>query len=500
MDIVAILSNPIIDAALLIAVAIIGYCGRKTFGTIAQYAPHKRKRAVEVISTKDLKKLPGRFLDAVLPSMPQPEVSRYAEFLPSKAPANPMVPAVSASTLGPAVGAATKPVEKQAQVDPTQAAIQATVQAVKALPEAISWDIEKIAAGNIPILSNGKAWSYLSLHASEHAVICGASRSGKGNLLQMVGLSALLLGPDVAQVWFLDAKQGLDYSFATKLQHARLYADVRNINGKLLSDGGLTSGFQAVIGEMELRNNLMFSKARNIHEYRQKTGAVLPIIVLVVDEAAELDADQRAMLCTIARMGAAAGFVLLTSTQYPTAEVLPSQVQANALNRVCLKLSSGKYTPVALSLAPGERSTYEPAAIVPRGVAVFRHNGGQEVLGRVPEVTDGLRDEVIDRLVGLWPRTTEPVEPVRQKGQDSSLNLAVPNQFGRTSSSGSLQQEAVRSGSGLKSVNTRYELVRELVREGKSGNKINEILGGTRSDNLELVRQAKQELGLVDEE
>lgn len=84
---------------------------------------------------------------------------------------------------------------------------------------------------------------------------------------------------------------------------------------------------------------------------------------------------QRDQLCTLARMGAAAGLVLLTSTQYPTAEVLPSQVQANALNRVVLKLSSGKYTPVALSLAPGERSTYEPAAIV-RGVAVFRHNGG----------------------------------------------------------------------------------------------------------------------------
>jgi hypothetical protein len=51
---------------------------------------------------------------------------------------------------------------------------------------------------------------------------------------------------------------------------------------------------------------------------------------------------------------------------------------------------------------------------------------------------------------------------------------------------------------GSSKVSDRYELVRELVRVGMTGNKINDILGGTRSDNLEMVRKAKAELGLVD--
>jgi hypothetical protein len=92
----------------------------------------------------------------------------------------------------------------------------------------------------------------------------------------------------------------------------------------------------------------------------------------------------------------------------------------------------------------------------------------------------------------------EPLELVRPQGAVLSGSNQFATQYDRTGSAGSPHQDAVRGGSELKSVNSRYELVRELVRAGMSGNKINEVLGGTRNDNLAMVRQAKQELGLGD--
>ncbi len=501
------LSNPLVQAAILILVAAIGYLGRKKFGTI-RHGKLVRGEGGSFMKAFNLKSINTTrfhkwFLDTLLPDpKPQEGPNRYEQIWfdqPQKASNTKATVALVGAEDRPATLRDASSALKASNT-PANEPAQATEQAVSVLPGKVDWNLNDVTVRNLVFMASGQTKYSLSLLASQHAVICGASRSGKGNLLQLISLSALSLGPDVAQVWHLDAKQGLDYSYAMNIAHARLYADVRDPNGNLLSDDTLENGFHKVITEMERRNTLMFNKARNIHEYMAKTGERLPIIVVIVDEAAELTPDQQDMLCTIARMGAASGIVLLCSTQYPTVNVLPSQVQANALNRIVLQLASSKYTPVALGLAPGERSTYEPSAIKPRGVAIFKSNGGEQVIGRVPEVTDAQREQVLELITARWPRSTvepsEPSELVRQETPDSSMNPVVPNQFDRTGTSGSPHQDAVRGGSGLKSVNSRYELVRELVREGKSGNEINKILGGTRADNLEMARKARVELGL----
>jgi hypothetical protein len=125
----------------------------------------------------------------------------------------------------------------------------------------------------------------------------------------------------------------------------------------------------------------------------------------------------------------------------------------------------------------------------------------EEKLYSIPQLTDpeALADaEYARRSSVRQAEPLEPAEPVRSEGAISGGSNQFANQFDRTSSSGSTHQEAVRGGSGLSKVNDRYELVRELVRTGMTGNKINDILGGTRSDNLDMVRKAKAELGLAD--
>lgn len=58
---------------------------------------------------------------------------------------------------------------------------------------------------------------------------------------------------------------------------------------------------------------------------------------VVIDEAADIADDKIAMsiITDIARRGRSAGYYLIFCTQYPTAEVIPSQTKRNIISRLC---------------------------------------------------------------------------------------------------------------------------------------------------------------------
>ncbi len=241
-------------------------------------------------------------------------------------------------------------------------------------------------------------WISLDLHAPEFWGVFGMKRSGKGNFLQLIALQGLEFGPEVAEVWVLDPKSGLDYGFCTRLAHARLYADSST------ADGSLTEGYAAAVAEMERRYTAFAGvDARNILEYHQ-CGGSMPFLLLIADEVGDLTKPQRAHLEKLARMAGAAGIILFVATQYPTADILSSQVQANLDNRIVLRLASAKQSAVALALGPGEISAYDPSLITDRGVAVVRQTGGYEGIGRIPEVTDSFRQQSITHLLRDYAR------------------------------------------------------------------------------------------------
>lgn len=87
--------------------------------------------------------------------------------------------------------------------------------------------------------------------------------------------------------------------------------------------------------------------AVNIQEYVRITGEIIPHIVLVIDEIADLitnreKTDQRqtigaiseTLLARIARQGRASGVHLVCATQHPESHVLTSQIKANMGTRV----------------------------------------------------------------------------------------------------------------------------------------------------------------------
>lgn len=262
----------------------------------------------------------------------------------------------------------------------------------------------------IPFLSDGQTYESVSLLAGKHIGIFGASQNGKGNLEQLLALSALQLGPAQATVWILDPKSGVDYkdiAFYTK--HGRLYADVPNV------DGSLDDGFTAVIEEMHDRYSKfqgMRPTARNLREYNSRAAVPLPAMLVIIDEVKMLNQPQREKLDKLAQMAAASGITLLIATTYPTANHLSSLVQANLKVRIVFGFATTKYTEVALGLDRGEDHLYEPGAISEPGVAIVRYEGGREVLGRVPHLTDSVLHEMTSVVQRQYPRLPDAGAPL----------------------------------------------------------------------------------------
>lgn len=272
-----------------------------------------------------------------------------------------------------------------------------TTNAMKVLQKRIEFVMP--TGANIPILFDGKKWHHIALGKDGHYCISGTTGSGKGNALQLIALSAIQLGQEYVHLVILDAKGGVDYTFAKKIQHADLYRR-----------DTLEFGCEWIISEMNRRLDLIESvDARNIHEYYTKTGERIPYLIVIADEIADFNKKMSTNIETFARMSRAAGGVLFVATQYPTEEVLSNQIQANVTNRCVFRLVSSEHSRVAMRRTKADGGIYEPASIdasLP-GTAVLRRDGGREVLGRASELTDEIRDNWINSLASKYPKLNE---------------------------------------------------------------------------------------------
>lgn len=374
---------------------------------------------------------------------------------------------------------------------PTRAA---TVLALRTLAAAPTPPVAPL--GTIPLLWDSRRWLNMQLGADGHWGIFGATGSGKGNVLQHLALSALHCGPDYVRVIVLDPKGGLDYAFCLDLPHAELYYD--NLEHQVCT---LSDGYKVVLSEMSRRHGLMLPLgARNLPEYHTKGGQRLPLLFVLADEVAELSKEQREMLGTIARMGRAAGIVLVVATQYPTVDVLSNQVQANLANRLVLRLESSTYTSVALRRTKEDGGTYEPAAIDRPGVGVLRRDGGQETIGVIPEMDDATRDHKIAVLNLQWQvssisREDRPDELASDALTVPAVLSAKEGAFGLGTTGTTMPEQPEQPPSdGPKAPDDELAAIRLFLTASWSGNRIAKLLGGNRQMRYEQIRQVKAEM------
>jgi len=180
-----------------------------------------------------------------------------------------------------------------------------------------------------------------NLEDMPHLLIAGATGSGKSVCMNVL-LTALLFqnAPHELKLILVDPKR-LEFMPYDGIPHL-LHPVITEAEKAL-------QAFRWSVAEMGRRlHRFSEAGARNIDEYNEKqkeSSNLLPRIVLVVDELAELmmrqyRRDTEMMIVRIAQMARAVGMHLIVSTQRPSVDVITGLIKANLPTRIAFRTVS----------------------------------------------------------------------------------------------------------------------------------------------------------------
>lgn len=195
-----------------------------------------------------------------------------------------------------------------------------------------------------------------------HGLVAGTTGSGKSEILQSYILSAATLyHPYELGFVIIDFKGGGMVNQFKNLPH--LMGAITNIDGKEID-----RSLKSIKAELIKRQNLFAeAEVNHIDKYiklykEKKVETALPHLIIIVDEFAELKAEQPEFmkeLISAARIGRSLGVHLILATQKPAGQV-NEQIWSNSKFKLCLKVQTKEdsnevlKTPVASEiLEPG---------------------------------------------------------------------------------------------------------------------------------------------------
>lgn len=175
-----------------------------------------------------------------------------------------------------------------------------------------------------------------------HGLVAGTTGSGKSEILQTyILMMATLFSPNEIGFLIIDFKGGGMVNQFKKLPH--LLGAITNIDGKEID-----RSLKSIKAELQKRQRL-FAEAdvNHIDKYikKFKSGKIdiaLPHLIIIVDEFAELKAEQPDFmkeLISAARIGRSLGVHLILATQKPAGQV-DDQIWSNSRFKLCLKVQS----------------------------------------------------------------------------------------------------------------------------------------------------------------
>lgn len=175
-----------------------------------------------------------------------------------------------------------------------------------------------------------------------HGLVAGTTGAGKSELLQTYIMSmAILYHPYEVGFVIIDFKGGGMANQFADLPH--LMGTITNIDGREIE-----RSLRSIKAELQKRQRLFKEAGVNhidkyIIKFRSKEVKIpLPHLILIVDEFAELKADQPEFmkeLISAARIGRSLGVHLILATQKPSGQV-DEQIWSNSRFKLCLKVQS----------------------------------------------------------------------------------------------------------------------------------------------------------------
>jgi S-DNA-T family DNA segregation ATPase FtsK/SpoIIIE len=175
-----------------------------------------------------------------------------------------------------------------------------------------------------------------------HGLVAGTTGSGKSEIMQSYILSAAVnFHPYEASFVIIDFKGG---------GMANQFEDLPHLIGKItdIDSHEINRSLLSIRAELEKRKRLFAEYGVNhIDQYIAKfrsgaTATPLPHLILIVDEFAELKAEQPEFmkeLISTARVGRSLGIHLILATQKPAGQV-NEQIWSNSRFKLCLKVAT----------------------------------------------------------------------------------------------------------------------------------------------------------------
>ncbi len=253
------------------------------------------------------------------------------------------------------------------------------------------------------------------LTAMPHLLIAGTTGSGKSVCINaMIACLLSFNTPDQLKFLMVDPKR-VELTNYNGIPHliTPVVVDLERVVGTL----------QWVTREMDKRYR-MFAKAgaRNISDYNQRAsgseeGEILPYIIVVIDELADLmmlapDETERTV-CRLAQMARATGIHLIIATQRPSVDVVTGLIKANFPARISFAVASAVDSRVVLDMVGAER-------LLGRG----------DMLYMSPDASQPLRlqgtfvsDPELQRLVRHWKGVRGVTEAESKKAPSPSQPL-----------------------------------------------------------------------------
>lgn len=189
-----------------------------------------------------------------------------------------------------------------------------------------------------------------------HLLVAGATGSGKSVCINGIITSILYKAkPDEVKFLMIDPK----------MVELNVYNGIPHLLAPVVTDPRRASlALKKIVVEMEKRYEL-FSKSatRNIEGYNtlmaDNPAAVLPYIVVIVDELADLmmvaSNDVEDSIARLAQMARAAGIHLIIATQRPSVDVITGVIKANIPSRIAFGVSSQVDSRTILDMAGAEK-------------------------------------------------------------------------------------------------------------------------------------------------
>jgi len=198
---------------------------------------------------------------------------------------------------------------------------------------------------------------FADLSRMPHLLISGATGTGKSVMVHTIISSFLYRNhPDMLRFIMIDPK--------------RVELSVYNDIPYLLTPV-ITESKKAILAlhwatrEMDKRYDMLLQyKVRDITSYnnqaiRSKEDELLPYIVIIIDELADLMAmyprEMEAAIIRLAQMARAVGIHLVVSTQRPSVEVITGLIKANITSRIAFQVASQIDSRTILDMAGAEK-------------------------------------------------------------------------------------------------------------------------------------------------